>query len=243
MLIKAKKLNGFKLQSKDEEFGKVKEFYFDDDYWTIRYLIAETGNWLIGNQVLLSPHALDTINAEEKYINVNLTKKQIEESPPLKSNKPVSRQFEERYMGYYGWPKYWVGPYMWGSYPHIGFTGVDLPMPTREPIKSDAHLRSTHDVRRYNIHAIDGELGHVDDFVIDDKTWEIRYMVIDTKNWIPGKKILVSPRWIKSISWVDSEVKINLHKETIKNAPEYTEETNLNKDYEDRLLKYYNIEK
>ena len=119
MLNKAKTLKGYKLHSLDGEIGKVKEFYFDDHHWTIRYLIADTGNWLTGRQVLISPYALAAVNKEEQYIAINLTKKQIEDSPSLDSDKPVSRQFEESYYGYYGWPLYWGGSYMWGSYPYI----------------------------------------------------------------------------------------------------------------------------
>jgi hypothetical protein len=107
------------LNSLDGEIGKVKEFYFDDRHWTIRYLVADTGNWLTGRQVLISPYALVAVIKEEQQITIDLTKKQIEDSPSLNSDKPVSRQFEEAYYGYYGWPMYWDGPYMWGSYPYI----------------------------------------------------------------------------------------------------------------------------
>ena len=116
MLNKAKTLKGYKLGCIDGDIGKVKEFYFDDQHWTIRYLVADTGNWLTGRQVLISPHALVAVIVEEQLIAIDLTKKQIEDSPSLSSDKPVSRQFEENYYGYYGWPAYWEGPYMWGSY-------------------------------------------------------------------------------------------------------------------------------
>ena len=118
LLNKVKTLKGYKLDSLDGEIGKVKEFYFDDKYWTIRYLVADTGNWLSGRQVLISPYALRAVNKEEQNIAIDLTKKQIEDSPSLDSDKPVSRQFEEYYYGYYGWPMYWYGPYVWGPYPY-----------------------------------------------------------------------------------------------------------------------------
>src|SRR5664279_5211850 len=119
MLSKANTLKGYKLDGIDGEIGKVKEFYFDDRHWTIRYLVADTGNWLTGRQVLISPHALTAADKEEQHIAVNLTKKQIEDSPSLESDKPVSRQFELSYYAYYGWPMYWGGPFMWGPYPYI----------------------------------------------------------------------------------------------------------------------------
>ncbi len=113
MLNEAKTLTGYTLHGIDGEIGKVKEFYFDDRHWTIRYLVADTGNWLTGRQVLISPHALGSVNREEQQITVNLTKDQIEDSPSLNSDKPVSRQFEDDYHAYYGWPIYW-GDAMWG---------------------------------------------------------------------------------------------------------------------------------
>ena len=119
MLSKAKTLQGYKLDSLDGEIGKVKEFYFDDRHWAIRYLVADTGNWLTGRQVLISPYALVSTSKEEQHITIDLTKKQIEDSPSLISDKPVSRQFEQAYHGYYGYPMYWGGPDMWGYFPNI----------------------------------------------------------------------------------------------------------------------------
>lgn len=242
MLIKAKTLKGYRLNSLDGEVGMVKEFYFDDQHWTVRYLVADTGNWLTGRQVLISPYALAAVNTAVHDITVDLTKQQIEGSPSIDSDKPVSRQFEENYYAYYGWPMYWSGPYMWGYCPYI----------VRDHEKSNAsapdqkawnpHLRSTHAVSGYYIHAADGEIGHVEDFVIDDKTWAIRYLIIDTRNWWPGKQVLISPRWITRVSWADSKIFVNLTRETIQQSPEYTEESLLTRHYETGLHRHYNRE-
>jgi hypothetical protein len=241
MLIKAKTLKGYKLDSLDGEIGKVNEFYFDDQYWTIRYLVADTGNWLMDRQVLISPYALVAVNKEEQHIAIDLTKKQIKASPSLNSDKPVSRQFEEAYYGYYGWPMYFGGPNMWGSYANI----VRDPEKWRESIRAekaswDPHLRSTQDVSGHHIQASDGEIGHVEDFIIDNETWAIRYLIIDTRNWWPGKKVLISPQWIERVSWDESKVFINLPRETIRQSPEYTEESLMTRDYEGRLHQHYN---
>jgi hypothetical protein len=240
MLIKAGTLTGYKLDSLDGEIGKVKEFYFDDRHWTIRYLVADTGGWLADRQVLISPYALVAVNKEEKNIAIDLTKKQIEDSPTLYSDKPVSRQFEQAYYGHYLYPIYWGGPYSWGPYPH--------PMRDRDQWKKspqrekawDHHLRSTNAVSGHHIQALDGEIGHVEDFIIEDETWAIRYLVVDTHNWWPGKKVLVSPQWIESVSWGERKVFVNLSREAIKQSPEYTEETLLTRDYETGLHRHYN---
>ena len=241
MLSKAKMLNGYKLESRDGEIGKVKEFYFDDRHWTIRYLVADTGNWLTGRQVLISPYALIAVVKGEEHITIDLTKKQIEDSPSLDSDKPVSRQFEEAYDGYYEWPDYWDGPHMWGYYPYIERDREKWKELARaEKASWDPHLHSTHDVSGHYVQATDGEIGHVDDFVIDDETWAIRYLIIDTENWWPGEKVLVSPHWIERVSWDESKVFVNLPRESIRQSPEYTEESLITRDYETALHGHYN---
>jgi uncharacterized protein YrrD len=245
MLNKAKTLKGYKLNSRDGELGKVKEFYFDDHLWTIRYLVADTGDWLTERQVLISPYALGLINKKEKYITIELTKKQIEDSPSLDSDQPVSRQFEYLYYGYFGWPVYWSGPSTWGNYPSITREGEKRRNSNQGGKAWDANLRSTHDVDGHSIQAIDGEIGHVEDFIVADDSWAIRYLVVDTQNWWPGKKVLISPKWIERISWPESKVFINLSRESIKQSPEYTAESApthgpLTRDYELRLHQHYN---
>jgi hypothetical protein len=80
------------------------------------------------------------------------------------------------------------------------------PVPARIGKDTDSHLRSTKAVTGYHIEALDGELGHVDGFIVDDESWAIRYMEVATRNWWPGKKVLVSPAWIDRMSWEDSKV-------------------------------------
>ena len=239
MLIKVKTLAGFKLDSAEGELGKVKEFYFDDRHWTIRYLVASTGNWLTGRQVLISPYALVAVNRDQQHIVTDLTKAKIEHSPSLDSDKPVSRHFEESYHGYYGYPMYWGGPYNWGAYPYIVRDRDNWKESNQGGKASDHHLRSTHAVGGYHIQALDGEIGHVEDFIIDDETWSIRYLVVDTRNWWQGRRVLVSTQWIERVSWSESKVFVNLDRETIKLSPEYTEESLLTRDYEIGLHRHY----
>ncbi len=240
MLHKAKTLKGYKLESTDGEIGKVKEFYFDDRHWAIRYLVADTGGWLTGRQVLISPYALLSANKEEQNITVSLTKKQIEDSPSLNSDKPISRQFENVYYSHYGWPMYWGGPYMWGTNPYIIRDPEKWKEFRQDEETWDPNLRSTQEVSSYNIQAADGEIGHIEDFIIDDETWAIRYLIIDTQNWWPGKKVLVSTKWIERVRWDESKASINLTREEIKKSPEFTEESLLSRDYESELHRHYN---
>jgi sporulation protein YlmC with PRC-barrel domain len=239
-LNKAKTLEGYKLDSLDGEIGTVKDFYFDDQYWAIRYLVVDTGSWHTVSQVLISPYALLAVDNESKDIAINLTKKKIEDSPSLNTDKPVSRQFEEAYYGYYGWPSYWGGLSMWGEYPSIMHDPQKWGLSNQGGKAWDVHLRSTQHVSGYHIQATDGEIGHVEDFIIDDESWAIRYLVIDTHNWLPGKKVLVSPKWIESVSWSQSKIFVNLTREKIKQSPEFTDKSLLTRDYETKLYQHYN---
>jgi hypothetical protein len=189
--------------------------------------------------VLISPYALGFVNREEQTITVDLTKKQIEDSPSLNTDKPVSRQFEETYYGYYEWPIYWNGAHTWGYHPYIERDREKYETSNQGGKAWDPYLRSTHDVDGHHIQAADGEIGHVEDFIVDDETWAIRYLIVNTQNWWPGKKVLISPKWIERVSWRESKVFVNLTREIIKQAPEYPEESLPTRDYETRLHRHY----
>jgi hypothetical protein len=246
MLKSADKMQGYKLLANDGEIGKVNSFLFNDENWEIMYLVADTGNWLIDRLVLVSPVALRRLTEGEDHIPVNLTKEQIENSPPISEHEPVSRQYEQQLFGYYRWPVYWNAGA--GYYPFAaGYPDTAPPIvqdiadrKKEEPVsEEDSHLRSTREVKGYYIQAADGEIGHVDDFIIDDTTWEIRYIIIDTKNWLPGKKVILSPRWINKIEWPESKVYVNFTKDKIKNSPEYKSEEDINRNYEEKLFGHY----
>jgi hypothetical protein len=240
MLEKVETLQGYKLRSLDGDIGKVREFYFDDRYWTIRYLVADTGNWLSGRQVLISPYALGDVIHERREVAVSLTKAQIETSPSLANDQPVSRQYEDSYYGFFGWPTYWGGPYMWGAYPRIARAPEQWNVAPTPDQGWDPNLRSTKDVTGHHIEASDGEIGHVSDFLIDPETWEIRYLIVDTRNWWPGKSVLLSPHWIERVSWADAKVHVNLTRDEIHRAPAYPAESSLTREYETQLHHHYN---
>jgi hypothetical protein len=238
MLRQAHTFKRFKLRAHDGDIGKAREFYFDDRYWTVRYLVADTGGWLSGRRVLISPYALNPANEAERVLPVDLTKKQIEESPALDSDQPVSRQYEMQYYDYYGWPYYGYGSYTWGGSPYIVRDPEAWKNIARREEAWDPNLRSTSAVTGHHIQAQDGEIGHVEDFIIDDETWSIRYLVVDTRNWWAGKHTLVSPQWIERVSWAESKVFVNLSREIIKQSRVYTPES-LNRDYETELYRHY----
>jgi hypothetical protein len=241
MLRNLSRLRGFTIRAQDGDMGIVDYFYFDDESWAVRYLVANAGDWLGGRLVLLSPLALRHVDWQSRLIDVSLTKKQVENSPPIDTHKPVSRQHEALHLGYYGYPYYWAGfsdPAAVGVRREAVAEAIDAQ--ARPQLDSaDSHLRSTLEVTGYHIEASDGEIGHVKDFIVDDESWAIRYLEVDTQNWWPGKKVIVSPQWINRVSWPDSKVYVDLTRETIKNGPAWNDAIPVTREYEHRLYDYY----
>ncbi len=177
MLRSISSLDGATVSATDGEIGSVKEAYFDDDKWTIRYLVVNTGTWFTGRDVLISPYSVKQPMTDRSVVDVSLTREQVKNSPAVDTHKPVSRQFEHSYLGYYGYPMYWGGPGLWagGLYPTmpaIEAMPIEREVAARENTVSeeDVHLRSTSKVNGYDIQATDDTIGHVEDFVFDDES-------------------------------------------------------------------------
>jgi hypothetical protein len=242
MLNSNNKLKGLVIRATDGEIGSVDELYFDDQIWAIRYLTVDTGNWLNGRNVHITPHSILQTDWTTGRIDVSLTRKQIENAPDIDTHQPVSRQHEAAYYGYYGYPYYWEGPYMWGP----SYTPAGMPTATQGTVteqvgkqSADSHLRSTKAVIGYHLDATDGDIGHVDHFMIDDESWAIRYLAVATQNWWPGKKVLLSPEWVERVSWAESKVFVAVTRGAIKTCPEYVETVPITREYENKLYFHY----
>ncbi len=227
MLQSVKSLYGKYLGTSDGEIGHIRDFYFDDQHWAVRYVVVDTGSWLAERLVLLSPHAFGSLYQDGDSLLVNLTRKQIENSPSIDLHKPVSRHFEEEYYRYYGWPSYWEGEGIWGV---GGSPNVQPPLPilneqafqgSKPRNDGDSHLRSTKTVTGYHIKTHEGAIGHVTDFIMDDKSWVFRHLVVETGHWYAGKEIAISPKRVERISYEESKVFVNVTKEAIQGAEEY----------------------
>jgi sporulation protein YlmC with PRC-barrel domain len=229
MLLSIKQLEGNALGALDGEIGHVKEFYFDDQKWAIRYVVVETGSWLAGRKVLVSPHAFGRLRQTEKVLRVKLTRKQIENSPSIDTHKPVSRQYEEEYHRYYGWPYYWQGDALWGM---SRVPMMEMP-PTSIPAKSAhtgaphhneaaAHLRSANAVNGYHIKASDGTIGHVCDFMMDDESWAITQVIVKTGHRFSGKEVQIPTSKVERISYDESTVFVNLTINAVEKSPAHS---------------------
>lgn len=248
-LISLNQFNGMKVSANDGEFGTIGQFLFDDESFAIRYVVVNTGNWLTRKEVLISPISIANVDFDRAVVSVDLSKEQIEKSPSVDTDMPVSREKEKEYHDYYTWPYYWEQAAYWQP---NGPLGMPMPagMPRRDPPPNykpasannrevaDTRLRATKEVTGYKIQATDGVFGHVEDFIIDDLSWVIHYIVVDTISYWPSKWVLVSFECISDIRWSESRVSVDLPKEVIQSGTEYVPGRPIPKPVCDSLLRY-----
>ncbi len=258
MLRSMNDLEGYAIRATDGTIGHVKDFYFDDHSWVIRYLVVETGSWLSSRRVLISPISIGQPDWAAKVLPVSITREQVKNSPAIDTDKPVSRQHEERYLGYYGYPAYWGGPGIWGGgmYPGMiasengGAVAAPFPMGPQEAEayarafeaqhqSDDPQLRSCKAVVDYHIEATDGEIGHVQGLLVDEETWAVRYLVADTSNWWLGHQVLVAPQWIKNVNWSHATIAVNLTRQAVEDSPPYDSAGPLDRTQETGIHEHY----
>lgn len=242
MLRSTREITGYALQATDGEIGTCKDFLFDEKHWVIRYMVADTGGWILEKNVIISPLALGKPDWGSGRLPVHLTKERIENAPPLAEFEPISRQYEAALSAHYGHPYYWVGNALWGpgATPEQLRKHAEGSTPDPAPLlEGDPNLRSVNEVTGYHISATDGELGHIEEFIVEDDTWALRYLVVDTRNWLPGKKVLIPPSWIEDLDWSRETASVRVTREQIKNSPDYDPRTPVNRSYETRLYDFY----
>lgn len=251
MLRNIKSLRGFILRATDGEIGRALDFYFDDEHWTVRYLVVDTGAILPGRKVLLSPIAIEGLDWDEEEIRLRLTQEQVRRSPGPESDAPPTRREEEAYHRFFDWAGYWgMGTGVWGGF---GLPGMLAQHPWTEPVKSkgeqeaeaqerrreDPHLRSVNDSLGYGVRETDDDLGHVTDLIVDDASWTLRYLVVDTSRWWFGKHVLVSTRWVDAVRWDERKVLVSLTREAIRTSPAWRPDMPITREYEEQLHRHY----
>ncbi len=257
MLRNVNDLYGFSVAASDGPIGEVRDCYFDDQAWTIRFFVVETGPWLGGRKVLISPIAIHALDWTAKALSASVTRDQVKASPDVDTSMPVSRQHEVEQFSYYGHPFYWGAGQLWGggprpgmgmaSYasaqiptePHAQARFVEAQRKLHREIGDDPHLRSCRAVERYHIHATDGDIGHVESLLLDDEAWTIRYLVVNTSDWWLGHQVLVAPPWITDIGWLDATVSLDLTRQAVKDAPIYDAKALPNREQERELSDHY----
>jgi len=258
MLRSVKDMQAYTIRATDGTIGHVKDLYFDDEAWVVRYLIVDTGGWLSNRKVLISPFAIGHPDWAQKILPVSITKEQVKNSPPIDTDRPVSRQHEMEYLGYYGYPNYWGGPGFWGAgaYPGMMLTGVGYSgagsqyrqaqaegaraaAEAQRHQNDDPHLRSCQEVIKYHIQASDGDIGHLQSLLIEEDTWAIRYLIVNTSNWWLGHEVLIAPQWIQSVSWPDKTISVNLTRQAVQASPPYDSAAQLDREHETGIYDHY----
>jgi hypothetical protein len=252
MLRSFNRVRNYAIDATDGEIGSLHDLLFDDQSAGVRYLVVDIGKWLPGRRVLLTPAAVGGLDVKREAVVTGLTRRQVEESPGIETDKPVSRQQETALHTHYGWDPYWTAPPLVGTLgPYWGavMPGAADPatrrvteeIAARERARSDPHLRSAREVVGYHVAATDGEIGHIEDFLIDDDAWTIELLGIATRNWLPGRKVLISPAWLRAVDWPDRRVEVDLSCEQIKSSPEYDPAMTVEDSYLQQLYAHYDM--
>lgn len=251
MLWRASGLEDYSIHATDGLVGRVSDLLFDDTHWTVRWLVVDTGGWLSGRKVLLPPSALGSPDAERREVPVGLTRKRVEDSPDIDTDAPVSRQMESDVYVHYGWLPYWTPAYVapieeatgappgHGNDEHTAAHVADAADSANAPHRGDPHLRSMHELRGYYVGATDGDIGHIEDLLVEDGSWTVRWLVIDTRNWWPGRMVLVAPSWTAYVSWNDHRIGIGCTRSQVERSPEFRADMTVDRTYEERLSEYY----
>lgn len=244
MLRPLSSLQRFAIRAVDGEIGSVKDVYFDDQQWAVRYLVVDTQRWLPGRKVLVSPFSVRGIDWRNESVDVSISRDQVKASPSIDTDKPVQRQHEVDFLDYYGYPHYWGGGMLWG----VSASPALPPPPEPEEARrlqeqraeqGDPHLRSIQYVNGYHIEARDGMIGHVDDFIFDEQTWAVRFFIVDTRNWLPGRRVLLATDWIHEVNWEMGVVRVPLTRDAIRESPEWKEDEQLSETAEESLYQHY----
>jgi len=216
MLWNTRDLRGYSIRAIDGDIGKIYEFYFDDETWNVNYAVVYIGSWVSGRNILLSHDFLGQPDSYSQIVPVNLTKEQVENAPDVDTEKPVYCQRQGKLPN--DWPAYWGGGRLLiaGAFDGYSYKKAKREKPSVEGQEADPHLRSTREIIGYRIHASDGKLGHLSNFIVDDKTWAVCSIVINTRNWLPGRKAILPTQWVEEISWSKYRILVGSLRETIR---------------------------
>jgi hypothetical protein len=248
MLCSTRELDGFALAAFDGDIGHVRGVYFDDVRWVIRHVVADTGGRLGGRDVLISPHSIRGLDRQGRRLDVALTRQQIEDAPDIDTAPPVSRQQQSAYYDHYGYPYWWEGSGLWGTtaYPLAEAILGEGEAASRLDEQADAgraaadpHLRSSAEVIGYHIEAPDGAIGHIDDFLFDERSWAIRFVAVDTGSWLAGRQVLIAPQWVERIDWGERRAWIRLTREAVKSSPPYQRGVPLQEEHVRRVQRHF----
>ncbi|MGD8251123.1 MAG: PRC-barrel domain-containing protein [Desulfobacterales bacterium] len=241
MLHNLQTMSNLVIEATDGDIGRCSDFLFDDVSWKIRYMVADTGKWLPGRKVLITPGSLSQIDWKTNRILVNLSTDALRRSPPLDQDAPVSRRYEIELANHYG------AGYWWTRSEGMGIMPAPVPFPVKSSdVEADektdpeqTQLRSFNEVSGYRIQATDDTLGHLETMLVDDVQWQLDFFVVDTRNWLPGKKVVIPIRWAEGVSWSEETFSVNKTTDDIKECPTIDLSQPVDPQFESVLRKRY----
>ena len=247
MLMAGLALKGYGIEAEDGRVGTVKDVLFDDRTWRVRWLVVDAGTWLAGHQVLIHPCCVLKADYVRQTLPVALTRAQVKDSPFIEQDRPVSKQMESSLYDYYGWDPVWGGSIFGAGTMTQAFSApYGAGLAVREPAlgavrhdDDDPHLRSVDAMTGYHIHAMDGFIGHAEDFLVDDESWDIRYLVVDTRNWWPGRHVLIAPTAVTHVSWSERQIELDVSCNQVRESPPWDPADLVDRAYEERLHSHY----
>lgn len=260
MMREIQQIRGSELRATDGTIGRIDDVLFDERGWRVRYFVVDCGGWLGGRKVVIATGAVAAPFAPG-CLPVNLTLEQVRHSPPVDAAQPITRQHEQQLAEHYGWLPGWLAPGLPLAVMAAPIVGVAGPVsmippttppgaekpatpPAETPAESAAaaaapELRSASAVKNCSVEASDGSIGHVEELVVDDADWGVRYFVIDTRNWLPGRHVVIAPQWVQGIDWDERAVQVALRRESIKNSPLYDRTQTITPEFEERVRGHY----
>ena len=242
MLRSVKEILGYEILSLDGRTGRVADFIFDLETWQVRYLIADLGNLLEPRKVLISAETCSRPKWESQTLPVAMTRDQIRFSPEI--SRPEGRGFQKNHLPNNRLTE--VSFFRIGEVPHL----ITIPMPTEanarftesrrvRMVLDQPELRTVGRVIGYEIRACSEEAGVIDDFIIDDERWMIRYLIGAIRKIFPGRRVMFAPVWVSSIDAETETVRLGLKPETLFDGPEYDPTDPVNRQIEEVIYDFH----
>jgi len=250
-------LGGYSIKAKDGLIGTTTDFLFDDSNMNVRWLVVDTGTWMTGRKVLIHPSAIGYADHWSRELTVELTKSQVKDSPDIAQDLPISLQMQRDLYKFYGGETsaggaiYGAGIYggdMFG--PEMGMIAPPFSARTyfgtnkadhakTSTHDADPHLRSIGEVTGYHVHASDGSIGYVENFLVDSEKWVVRYLIVDTSNWWFGQHVLISPHAVKEVDWTSRYIRLDIARIHVKASPPWNPAVAVDEEFENRLYDHY----
>ncbi|MCE5328364.1 MAG: PRC-barrel domain-containing protein [Planctomycetaceae bacterium] len=220
-LASMRTLASARIHAADKPIGKVEDFYFEQRNWIVRYLVLDTHVWLPGRRVLVAPAAVEDIDWSQGEVHLALSREQVRNSPSVDDKVTISREHETMLAKYFGWLPYWESRPL----PESLSRSVAAEARPEDRIELERHrkpestLTAYRETLQYNLAAIDGEFGSVEDFLIDPQTWEMRYVTADVGTLFHKRLVMLSTDWLADISWARRQVRSKMTQDRIRSSP------------------------